>query len=37
VIGLIVFDHGLARVDRPADMAAFICSNVYKPGYPKMA
>jgi malate dehydrogenase (oxaloacetate-decarboxylating)(NADP+) len=32
-IAKIVFDSGLARVDRPADMEAFIRSHVYKPEY----
>jgi malate dehydrogenase (oxaloacetate-decarboxylating)(NADP+) len=29
----LVFDAGLARVDRPADMVAFIRKHVYKPEY----
>ena len=32
-IAKMVFDSGLARVDRPADMEAFIRSHVYKPEY----
>jgi malate dehydrogenase (oxaloacetate-decarboxylating)(NADP+) len=32
-IAKLVFDSGLARVDRPADMEAFIRSHVYKPDY----
>ena len=33
----LVFDGGLARVDRPADMGAFIRSHVYKPDYKQLA
>jgi malate dehydrogenase (oxaloacetate-decarboxylating)(NADP+) len=29
----LVFDAGLARVDRPVDMVAFIRKHVYKPEY----
>jgi len=29
----VVFDSGLARVARPADMVAFIRQHVYKPEY----
>jgi malate dehydrogenase (oxaloacetate-decarboxylating)(NADP+) len=29
-----VFDSGLARVERPADMLSFIRRRVYKPEYP---
>jgi len=29
----LVFDSGLARVERPADMVAFIRAHVYKPEY----
>jgi malate dehydrogenase (oxaloacetate-decarboxylating)(NADP+) len=36
-IAKLVFDSGLARVARPADMVAFIRSNVYKPEYPSEA
>jgi malate dehydrogenase (oxaloacetate-decarboxylating)(NADP+) len=32
-IATLVFDSGLARVDRPADMVAFIRRHVYKPEY----
>jgi malate dehydrogenase (oxaloacetate-decarboxylating)(NADP+) len=28
-----VFDSGLARVERPSDMVAFIRGHVYKPEY----
>ncbi|HVB69683.1 MAG TPA: NAD-dependent malic enzyme [Acetobacteraceae bacterium] len=35
VAGL-VFDAGLARVDRPKDMEAFIRQHVYKPEYPAL-
>ena len=35
-IAKMVFDSGLARVDRPADMEAFIRSHVYKPEYQKL-
>ena len=30
-VAKLVFDSGLARVDRPADMEAVIRSHVYKP------
>jgi malate dehydrogenase (oxaloacetate-decarboxylating)(NADP+) len=33
-IAKLVFDSGLARVNRPADMVAFIREHVYKPQYP---
>jgi malate dehydrogenase (oxaloacetate-decarboxylating)(NADP+) len=36
-IAKLVFDSGLARVDRPADMVAFIRRHVYKPGYASAA
>jgi malate dehydrogenase (oxaloacetate-decarboxylating)(NADP+) len=36
-VAKLVFDSGLARVPRPADMVAFIRSNVYKPEYPTLA
>ena len=36
-VAKLVFDHGLARVDRPADMEAFIRSHVYQPEYQKPA
>jgi len=32
-VAKLVFDAGLARVDRPADMLAFIRQHVYKPEY----
>jgi malate dehydrogenase (oxaloacetate-decarboxylating)(NADP+) len=32
-VSKLVFDAGLARVDRPADMVAFIRKHVYKPEY----
>jgi malate dehydrogenase (oxaloacetate-decarboxylating)(NADP+) len=32
-VAKLVFDSGLARVPRPADMLAFIRSHVYKPEY----
>ncbi len=32
-IAKLVFDSGLARVERPADMVAFIREHVYKPVY----
>jgi malate dehydrogenase (oxaloacetate-decarboxylating)(NADP+) len=32
-VARLVFDAGLARVDRPADMAAFIRKHLYKPEY----
>jgi malate dehydrogenase (oxaloacetate-decarboxylating)(NADP+) len=34
-IAKLVFDTGLARVARPADMVAFIRDHVYKPRYGK--
>jgi malate dehydrogenase (oxaloacetate-decarboxylating)(NADP+) len=36
-IARLVFDSGLARVDRPADMVTFIRRHVYKPGYASAA
>ena len=33
-VAKLVFDSGLARVDRPSDMEAFIRSHVYKPESP---
>jgi malate dehydrogenase (oxaloacetate-decarboxylating)(NADP+) len=36
-VATLVFDQGLARVDRPADMEAFIRSHVYRPEYQKLA
>ena len=35
-VAKLVFDSGLARVDRPADMEAFIREHVYKPEYRKL-
>jgi len=32
-VAKLVFDKGLARVPRPADMVAFIRSHVYRPQY----
>jgi malate dehydrogenase (oxaloacetate-decarboxylating)(NADP+) len=32
-VAKVVFDPGLARVDRPTDMVAFIRQHVYKPQY----
>jgi len=32
-VAKLVFDSGLARVDRPKDMVAFIRQHVYKPEY----
>ena len=32
-VARLVFDSGLARVERPADMTAFIRKHVYKPEY----
>jgi malate dehydrogenase (oxaloacetate-decarboxylating)(NADP+) len=36
-VAKLVFDSGLARVARPADMVAFIRAQVYKPEYPSLA
>jgi malate dehydrogenase (oxaloacetate-decarboxylating)(NADP+) len=36
-VAALVFDLKLARVDRPADMVAFIRQHVYKPEYPELA
>jgi malate dehydrogenase (oxaloacetate-decarboxylating)(NADP+) len=36
-VAKLVFDSGLARVDRPADMISFIRRHVYKPEYPAEA
>jgi malate dehydrogenase (oxaloacetate-decarboxylating)(NADP+) len=36
-IAKLVFDTGLARVDRPADIEAFVRSHVYKPDYKTLA
>jgi malate dehydrogenase (oxaloacetate-decarboxylating)(NADP+) len=35
-VAKLVFDSGLARVERPADMVTFIRSHVYKPEYPNV-
>ena len=35
-VAKLVFDSGLARVDRPKDMEAFIRQHVYKPEYPAL-
>src|SRR5580704_10102105 len=32
-VAKLVFDSGLARVERPADIVAFIRKHVYKPEY----
>jgi malate dehydrogenase (oxaloacetate-decarboxylating)(NADP+) len=34
-VAKLVFDSGLARVPRPANMVTFIREHVYKPDYPK--
>jgi malate dehydrogenase (oxaloacetate-decarboxylating)(NADP+) len=36
-VAKLVFDSGLARVERPADMISFIRRHVYKPEYPTAA
>ena len=36
-VAKLVFDAGLARVERPADMVAFIRKHVYKPEYSNLA
>jgi malate dehydrogenase (oxaloacetate-decarboxylating)(NADP+) len=36
-VARLIFDSGLARVERPADMVAFIREHVYKPEYPAAA
>jgi malate dehydrogenase (oxaloacetate-decarboxylating)(NADP+) len=36
-VAKLVFDSKLARLQRPADMVAFIRSHVYKPEYKKLA
>ncbi len=36
-VAKLVFDSGLARVDRPIDMEAFIRGHVYQPEYKKLA
>ena len=35
-VAKLVFDSGLARVSRPADMVAFVRQHVYKPQYPAL-
>jgi malate dehydrogenase (oxaloacetate-decarboxylating)(NADP+) len=35
-VAKLVFDSGLARIDRPAEMEAFIREHVYKPEYRKL-
>ena len=35
-VAKLVFDAGLARVDRPVNMETFIRQHVYKPEYPKL-
>jgi malate dehydrogenase (oxaloacetate-decarboxylating)(NADP+) len=35
-VAKLVFDSGLARVQRPSDMIAFIRNHVYKPEYPEL-
>jgi malate dehydrogenase (oxaloacetate-decarboxylating)(NADP+) len=35
-VAQLVFESGLARVDRPTDMEAFIRQHVYKPEYKKL-
>lgn len=35
-VAKLVFDSGLAQVDRPTDMEAFIRQHVYKPEYKKL-
>ena len=32
-VAKLVFDSGLARVERPTDMVAFIRKHIYKPEY----
>lgn len=36
-VARLVFDSGLARVERPADMVEFIRGQVYDPKYPSLA
>jgi malate dehydrogenase (oxaloacetate-decarboxylating)(NADP+) len=36
-VAQLVFDSGLAGIERPADMEALIRSHVYTPAYPKLA
>ena len=35
-VSKLVFDSGLAQVERPTDMVAFIRKHVYKPEYPSL-
>jgi malate dehydrogenase (oxaloacetate-decarboxylating)(NADP+) len=35
-VAKLVFDSGLARVERPADMVTFIRKHVYQPEYPNV-
>jgi malate dehydrogenase (oxaloacetate-decarboxylating)(NADP+) len=35
-VAKLVFDSGLARVERPADMVEFIRKHVYEPEYPTL-
>ena len=35
-VAKLVFDSGLARVDRPSDVEAFVRNQVYKPEYKKL-
>ena len=32
-VATLIFDQGLARVPRPADIAAFVRAQVYDPSY----
>jgi malate dehydrogenase (oxaloacetate-decarboxylating)(NADP+) len=32
-VAKLIFDSGLARVERPAEMVSFIRHHVYKPNY----
>ncbi len=36
-VAMLVFDAGLARVDRPANMETFIRRHLYKPEYQTLA
>jgi malate dehydrogenase (oxaloacetate-decarboxylating)(NADP+) len=36
-VAKLIFDTDLARVERPADIEAFIRQHVYKPEYPPLA
>jgi malate dehydrogenase (oxaloacetate-decarboxylating)(NADP+) len=35
-VAKLVFDSGLAQVDRPSDVEAFVRRQVYKPEYKKL-